>query len=710
MMNKYFFLGLAIMLPYVFNAQLIGRFSDKNKKKASEEFYEKVMESEAKDFEITEVPEKWKNEPVVMLCQKLLMATKVQLREGYGNKVIVRKRLKIQDKSALEDYSTFYFSAEEFVSVKVIKASGKEISVNMSKAAEVDTEVPRKYRGFFRSEKYYKIAIPNLEVGDILDFAKVFVEYTVLACSFAIDTEISFDYPVVYQKFVFDSDVAVQLVYNSFNDAPKFELLKGRSTSTYLKYPMGGQRLVMEDKDRSAANKERWYSTSQHEPIIKVSMSGSIVEKNRGKKPDPKSNLNWENTLKNASQRLKVSRLRYAIDDVEERLKKMDVDFEALNNEEKINTIHRAMRYVMNYTFPLNYDFSSGSNYMVIMSKMLEENEIPFQYVITHARSSGGLENILFFRNFTYGIYVPELDKYYWPSGGWEIAGQTRFDIAGTIGKKASKGKVNKPLGEFEDANIPVTQSKDNILKTEMDITMTNDNALNMSNRVSYGGGHRANYFTTLVSIYDYIIQEELAISNEKTREKLKKAKPDAMKEAIKEADRYKEENVEALIKSDYEINELLHHQVVEYGNTNESPNLIWEYQATSDAYVSKAGNNLILALGKLISSQVELTDEEIENRTRDVNYDFAREFVHEINITLPEGYVAKGLEQFNMNIDSEQAAFISSAMQEGNMLKLKARKAYKSQTVPVENWSELVEMLEAAYNFTQKKVILSKI
>ncbi|MEN0049362.1 MAG: DUF3857 domain-containing protein [Bacteroidota bacterium] len=704
-MKHYLFLGLAIMLPYVFNAQLFGKLLDKKIKKENEDFYNKTMEQEGTDFEVIEVPEKWQNEEAVILCQKVLVASRLKLREGYVNHALVRRQLKIQDKSILGDYSEFYFQDNEFVVVKVIKPDGTIIEIDVSQAIEVDTEVPKIHSGFFYSEKYYKVAISNLEVGDILDYSKVFRESTG-DCRFGLSTKISYDYPVVYQKFVFESGPLVELVYNSFNNAPQFEYLKGNEFTPYFD---GGQRLVLEDQNRAAPNREPWSHTYRHEPTLKISMYQPLNSMSRYVRSEAKEKLSWEKYLKKESGFMANDRVTFETRAVNYFIKQTKNELKSMNTEKKVNRIHRIVRHVLASSNPLSYNPSHSEKYMALMTKTLKNYDIYTEHVITTPRTTGTLEEVIFADEYVYGVYIPTLDKYYWYQGGYSIAGESRSDIAGAKAYKAGKGKINKPLGEFEEVVIPLSTSINNVLHTKMDISFRENDLLLLSNETIYSGKHRFIYSEFLISEYDYPKEEQMALSDDKTKKWLAKQKSEFTKEQLQEIKEARENSIQELIKSDYEINELLDHKVVEYGNTNKSPNLIWEYEATSDAYVSKAGNNLILELGKLISSQVELTEDEIENRTKDVEYDFAREFIHEVNITLPAGYIAKGLEQFNMNVDSEHAAFISSVVQEGNVLKLKARKAYKSQTVPVENWSELVEMLEAAYNFTQKKVILSK-
>src|SRR4051812_28832918 len=67
-----------------------------------------------KEFAVTQVPEKWANESAVIIGQKSdSLFTRLAVGRKYTTIVriqeYVHKRIKIQDKNALEEFSTFYY-------------------------------------------------------------------------------------------------------------------------------------------------------------------------------------------------------------------------------------------------------------------------------------------------------------------------------------------------------------------------------------------------------------------------------------------------------------------------------------------------------------------------------------------------------------------------------------------------------------------------
>src|SRR6476661_10165705 len=90
------------------------------------------------EFKLTAVPDKWKNESAVIIGQKTeYLFTRVSLNR---NSAVVRineyihKRIKLQDKNALEKFSTFYYvtmGKDGSAEYKIIKANGREENVDM---------------------------------------------------------------------------------------------------------------------------------------------------------------------------------------------------------------------------------------------------------------------------------------------------------------------------------------------------------------------------------------------------------------------------------------------------------------------------------------------------------------------------------------------------------------------------------------------------
>ena len=188
-----------------------------------------------KDFKVTEFPEKWKEESAIILCQKYKFE---YYREKKGKLLIkkkFRKRVKINDKSAVNDFSVFYFVHVENVelkrrkeeykySIKLIKTNGKKKNINLDDAVEVAVnEVPDNFK-WNSSAVYKKIAIPNLEEGDIIDYSykdqtsKHTSKYEFFS---PFVTSLTSTYPILKQEYKIMAGEGFKVSFRTFNEAGK---------------------------------------------------------------------------------------------------------------------------------------------------------------------------------------------------------------------------------------------------------------------------------------------------------------------------------------------------------------------------------------------------------------------------------------------------------------------------------------------------------
>src|SRR6188474_3019906 len=110
-----------------------------------------------KEFEVTAIPDKWKNESAVIVGQKTEYLFS-RLASGRKFTPVVRireyihKRIKLQDKNALEKFSTFYYvtiGTDGKAEYKVIKSDGKQVDIDMKSAIEEEQDIPDIYKPIF---------------------------------------------------------------------------------------------------------------------------------------------------------------------------------------------------------------------------------------------------------------------------------------------------------------------------------------------------------------------------------------------------------------------------------------------------------------------------------------------------------------------------------------------------------------------------------
>lgn len=215
-------------------------FDDEDYQKFAREVKAEVWKKDLPQFNNRTVPAKYNKESAVVLARyeevgvdysnrfSALSLGKVKQCTGTH---LVRNLVKINDKAALDKFSTFEFRTYDYslnnglwrndrrtvLGVRVIKPNGtiKEVE---EKDYQDDNE------GKKGEEKHAKLAVPNLQVGDMIDY--FYYDYDKLREE-NIDPIVFFfggQYPILdYQVHCsIDKDLCTQ--YRTMNGAPDFKI------------------------------------------------------------------------------------------------------------------------------------------------------------------------------------------------------------------------------------------------------------------------------------------------------------------------------------------------------------------------------------------------------------------------------------------------------------------------------------------------------
>lgn len=184
---------------------------------------------------------------------------------------IVRRMVKINDESAIESFSEFTFEplrkheayaghsayeSEEAFGARIIKPDGTVVDVDMS-ATLVETSGKKGKK----TEKY-KIAIPGLEVGDVLDYYRYYRFFFLGNQKVGITTDIMAKYPI--KNFMLDAtfDDRYTIEVNSYN---------GLEVPTdYLMDKGGMMHYQLSFEDIRAFDSPKWFSPGRQMPFIKI--------------------------------------------------------------------------------------------------------------------------------------------------------------------------------------------------------------------------------------------------------------------------------------------------------------------------------------------------------------------------------------------------------------------------------------------------------
>jgi hypothetical protein len=674
------------------------------------------------------VPDKWKGESAVIIFKKEFYDF-----HKFGKNVkytsAVRKRIKLLDANAVQEFSEFSF-AERFytnkgfsfrrgtttMGVKIVKADGKEIEIDVEKEAK-DIDDTK------------KLAISNLEIGDIIDFYYYTVEpfKSFYEVGFEpVETTLGDIYPTMEMKLLFETENDFFINFNTYNGAPELK-------ETFNK---GGERkyeLVAKDIEKNEF--PRWFYPAIELPFYKFQVyfaRSSRFEAGADaflseKESVIKSTVTKDDVFKYYNYKFKP----YGdISDINSFVKSRTF----ASDEEKVREVYYYTRhiyftryveaFVANET-KIFYPFEYYKNPVFIQNEeqfinhfmgFLKKNAIDYDIIIGTSRYNGPIKDLLIEKNVTLLLKVntknPIYLEYFSP---FSSADQFNYNLENTeaYALQISKGKK---VVDAENVTLPKTTATDNLSKRISKLSLESNLTDLKVSRVSSFFGHFKEYEQSdKLEFFDYVNEDYKKYGTESLLDLVKnKKKQDQYQKEFKALiEKIKEGNKEKLKKVvsqefEFEIEEV----VFELKNTGRfGSNQPFEYEENfviKNNLVKKAGSNLIVEIGKILTDQIDVNKKEID-RKNNVYMSFPRSFDNEIIFEIPAGFTVMGLEKLNKKVENETGKFTSTASISGNQLTIRTIKEYKNYFEPNANWSKMVLFLDAAYQFTQEKILLKK-
>lgn len=676
-----------------------------------------------------ETPEKWKNESAVVIFKYEYYNYK-----NSGSKVVyssaIRKRIKLQDQAAIKEFSEFSFNdkfysklgysykkGSTFFGVKIIKPNGKEIEIDVDKEAK-------------KLDEEKKIAINNLEIGDVLDYYYyTFEPFATVFMSFdPVENTLGDVYPVMNKKISIIAEDDFYLNLNSYNGAPEFKEIIGKKK--YIK------EYVLEAKDIEKNDFPRWFYPMVEMPCYKFQV---FFAKNGGFKnygdvfiPEKDTYLKKSVSKEDVYEKYKDIYHPFGnLGKIEDFLKEKTFN----SDEEKVKALYDFSRHQFYTQFfeasiikdaDIFYPFYLYGNPVVISGEkdfvnyfmaIFKDYKIDYDIIIGTGSENGSLEELLIKKNAKVLLRVNSKTPFYLEYfNPYTDAGSFDYSLENT---KAYVLKIenNKKVVKAEFTTLPSTTADDNVTKIISNVSLDNDFlGLNVKRNASYFGHFKADEQNEKLKFYDYLDEEYAKYGTERVLDmvKNKKEKIRYTKEYESLVNKIKDKNKETYKKSlatefDFEI-ENPEFKITNTGRFGD--NTPFSYQedfAIKNNLLKKAGNNYIVEIGKILTGQLEIDKKELE-RKNNIYMPFPRRFENEIVFEIPNGFSVSGIEKLNKNIENATGKFTSNASLIDNKLIIKTVKQYNNYYEPNSNWSKMVSFLDAAYQFTQEKILLKKI
>jgi len=137
------------------------------------------------------------------------------------------------------------------------------------------------------------------------------------------------------------------------------------------------------------------------------------------------------------------------------------------------------------------------------------------------------------------------------------------------------------------------------------------------------------------------------------------------------------------------------------------------EIDGNAGDLIIKAGTNYLIKIGSVIGKQMELYSE--KERQLPIAINFPHYYERSITLIIPEGYKIKNPEILNMTHhltkDGKSVAnFTSNYEMDANKIIINNREHYDFETLPVSDYSQYREIVNAAADFHKLNLILEKI
>lgn len=718
--------------------------ADKKKVKLDKknlEFYNNVASINDLSFEITTVPEDLSSESYVVLASN----TYITIDEKSRSRSFVRKRILLQDDKAVNEFAEFFFQKSETTILVITKKDGSEFEVDLKDAILVKTQIPRIYRYKFQSEESYKLAIPNLEVGDIIDYISIFSQN--FDQIFSYSDIIGEDVHVLNSRVIIDINRKWSVFRNTFNTDLKFKETKYTGFDIKGKPIKAASRFALEIGRTIPIKYELLEDFGKSKPVVKFMafIESSVLFPVEYGKSIIDTTLPLETILRNYYKSLESNYM------IKSYSKQMETHFEMYrvnrrNNEELADMAYYLLRndffeYLLpenaiGYTRSKAYTFEdlySNSRSTVVpdiyflhaISYLLKECKFEVLIVGMVPKSIGSLENLVNINEVTFGVYLPAFKKYYWAPNMDRTHEDVPFEfLEGAIGVGVSEEKIRKKENGVELVNIEPVAIENSRDENEVVVSINTTNMeTNFTKKSIYFGPLKYRYSDLLEEFgtealrdYNEVTINYNNIFDNQYRKQLKNYEKDfandnrGLYQAFAEKSNFNQKKAfeDWVSNTDYKT-ELIDFKVISNGRIPQNNNLEVEAKYTSEDFAKKMGPNILVSIGSLIESQFQIEDKDRNNRNSAINFGYKRKYEYAIKLAIPGGYSVESIEKLNKVIDNAYVSFKSDAKVLDNFLIINTIKEYKVIEAPIEAWPKIVEGLDAAYKFSQEKIVMKR-
>lgn len=734
---------LAAFLPVLASAQTA---SERRAARQKNEANMKDFETNDPLFKAAEIPEKWKNRSAVVIAERVEFNYGGNNGSQFTGKV--RRQTLLLDQAAVEEFGSLNYQedADNRTGIQIIKPNGKRVVVDMSAAApfkeELNDRRTRTWNTYVRGGKdSRKVALPGLEVGDIVDVVTELKDEIINAfypsCTDVISFNFSEEYPVLRRNIQFTVRKGTAVSAVSINGAPKVKIIT-EPTGRFQTYMASGEMF----EDDTLQN--RFTYGQKTDPILKIMLCVTGGAKSKwdnfaGEPGEVKTRVeedefqpmianaffyrsfgqtgkangasyirfNYWATANSYTNNYQLWLGRYFRGE-KDAFKVADALYYKIRHDFTYGVYKESARYLNDELFAAIFinalrKFSrtwdvqlaiAPGRHITDRKHLLSRNEL---YWFTSIKHNGKRK-----------LYFPVDDHTKSTDDFYRLAGNDAYIVY--VDKRQAKGK------SIEKFRIPEVEPGSSGVSYLANITINENNELIFDAQTSLKGVSRLTNGDLFLSNMDFTKEDQAFVATF-TKEKQEKSASESRREKkvevgknfdLEENEKNKLERLKSRVSRAYKVVSYDGYKVLKSGRFPDQPELVVSEKYTVSDFVSKAGRNLIVSVGMLPGDYSRI--DTAVARLNPISIDFPVSNRMEYVLQIPDGYVAEGIEALNTEVSNETGRFKSTATVEGKTLKLVVERTYHKSVMPASDWKAFTSFMNAASDFNQKKVILKKI
>lgn len=675
-------------------------------------------------FQLTNAPDKWKDEEAVYLMRSLAYRYHKEAISGVLRYQAHRHiRIKIQSERALERFSTFTLRGSDsrfelvshtYAGFRIIKPGGAFSEVPLVLAVK-ETETLNK-----RSADSYKLAIPNLAIGDVLDYYLAY-EYEINTMSVnyyefdPVVLPLAAEYPTVKLKINFDVLRRCFLNLKSLNGAPEPKLTDPEEDEN---------RYFLEVNDLDGVPESTFLYPYLQLPAIKfkvVYASAMIASASPGFLGEPgkvKSSVSNGELLTYMS-RVYASNRSTNVKSYMKKNFKSETDlsklarlaYYAARNEYSVR--HAEADLVTGRTANPERSFVRAA---LELSQYYKSQNIPHELFIGIPRHISSIDNLLLEEELTLMLKVNTNPPFYASRlSNHSLINEIDEDLQGTSVWSVD-GLMQPGYWRLNKIAVPIDDATANKRQLDINVTFTDlkEGKAEVDYAFSARGTSRSELQDLVMDFYDYKAEEQkrfpfIGIEALKPKQQQEAAK--LVQEYLKSKPAKSYERLRKSLEEDFAITvDSLHPPVItQTGRFDEAPDFKFSLKSKISGLTRPAGQNYLFEIGKLIEKQF-VASESKSIRNFDAYLAPPHQVSYTITVKLPEGYTVRGIEGLSAAADNEIGSVVMNARQKDNALVVTFVKTYKENFADKAAWAQLDSFLETAKLLNGKQVLLESV